>query len=326
MLRKSVVILGFLIVLFGGILPKVDAQAGKCAQNPVATNDKLILFARGTNTTINVLHNDSDPAGCKLRVKSVSLAGRGIVRVHYGREVWYSYLGRIMPHLTDSFTYTIENSAGKTATAMVNILLYPENLRPPVIADEAVISYPEYFQRIDVLKNDIDPDAAGTDRAMRVEGVYFDQSRGSVYVHKYSPQIIAVRPRKTGQMIITYVVRSEATGLSATGKLVVDVREQPIPVANEDLVTAKPGKEVVIDVVKNDTIALHVDRYSGLRVVGLDPDLTPAPLRGKFRFGGNKILYTPEPDARGSYVFYYRVQDGYIGATSSGKVTVNIEP
>jgi hypothetical protein len=325
MLRKSLAISVFLLVLFGSFPLNVDAQAGKCAQNPVATDDKLILFARGTNTTINVLHNDSDPAGCRLRIKSVSLAGRGIVRVYYGRVVWYSYLGRIMPTLTDSFTYTIENSAGKTATAMVNILLYPENLRSPVIADEAVISYPEYFQRIDVLKNDIDPDAMGTDRVMRVESVYFDRSRGSVYVFNYSPQIIAVRPRKTGPMIITYTVRSEATGLTATGKLIVDVRDQPIPIANEDFVTTRAGKEVVIDVVKNDTIALHVDRYSGLRVVGLDPDLTPSPLEGKFRFGGNKILYTPEPGASGSYMFYYRVQDGYIGATSSGKVTVTIE-
>jgi hypothetical protein len=230
-----------------------------------------------------------------------------------------------MPHLTDSFTYTIENSAGKTATGTVHVLLYPQDLRPPKISDESVISYPEYYQRIDVLKNDFDPDAAGTDRGMHVESVYFDKTRGMVFIHKYAPQIIVVWPRKTGPMIITYTVRSEATGLSATGKLIVEVRDQPIPVANEDFVTARPGKEVEINVVKNDTIALHVDRYSGLRVVGLDPDLTPSPLKGKFRFGGNKILYTPEPGASGSYVFYYRVQDGYIGATSSGKVTVTIE-
>lgn len=325
MSRIRPAILVIMFVLFSSFSHTVDAQAGKCAQNPVATDDKIILYARGTNMTVSVLHNDSDPAGCRLRVKNVSLAGRGIVRLHYGNEVWYSYLGRIMPHLTDSFTYTIENSAGKTATGTVNVLLYPDDLRPPIIADETVISYPEYYQRIDVLKNDIDPDAAGTGRVMRVVGVYLDQSRGLAFLTKYSPQIIGIRPYKTGPMVITYVVRSEATGLTATGKLTVDVREQPIPVANEDFVTTRPGKEIEIDVVKNDTISFHVDRRTGLRVVGLDPDLTPSPLKGKFRFGGNKILYTPEEGASGNYVFYYRVQDGYIGATSSGKVTITIQ-
>jgi hypothetical protein len=323
MLRIRLVVLMF--VFFGSFPFNVNAQDPKCSQNPIATDDKLIIYARGTNTTISVLHNDSDPAACRLRVKSVSLAGRGLVRLQNGNNVWYSYLGRIMPHLTDSFTYTIENSAGKTATATVNILLYPENLRPPIISDETLVSYPQYYQRIDVLKNDIDPEAAGTDRSMRVEALYHDKTRGQAFLTTYSPQIIGIRPYKTGAMVITYVVRSEATGLTATGKLTIDVRDQPIPVANEDFVATRPGKEVVIDVVKNDTVSLHIDRQSGLRVVGLDPDLTPSPLNGKFRFGGNKILYTPEPGASGSYVFYYRVQDGYIGATASGKVTVTIQ-
>ncbi len=316
------------LILFVGVAAfpaQAQAQAGRCQQNPIATDDRAILFRPRTLVIINVLHNDNDPDGCPLKIKSVSRGERAATRF-YGyeaRQILYDYQGRIMP-LTDHFTYTVENSAGKTATATVSVLLYPLDLHPPVAVDDTATAYPYYFQDVNVLRNDADPDAANTGLGMRVESIDFDRDQGEAYIYKYYPETIGFRPFKPGPMIITYTIRSEATGLTSAGKLTVNVLERIKPVANDDFVTTRPGQEVEIDVLKNDVLPARVDRYAGLLLLGLDTELS-GPLRGKFRFANSRIFYTPEQDASGAYVFYYRVKAGYQGAVSSGRVIVSIQ-
>src|SRR4051812_40534571 len=112
-------LVAFVLILFVGVTvfpAQTQAQAGRCQQNPIAVDDKAILFMPRTLVIINVLHNDYDPDGCPLKIKSSSRGERAATRF-YGyraRQILYDYQGRIMP-LTDHFTYTIENSAGKTA-------------------------------------------------------------------------------------------------------------------------------------------------------------------------------------------------------------------
>jgi hypothetical protein len=302
-----------------------QARSARCQQNPSAADDRAILFQPRTLIVVNVLHNDRDPEGCRLRIKSFTRGGRAATRFYgYGaRQILYDYQGRIMP-LTDSFTYTVENIAGKTATATVNVLLYPTDLRPPMAADDTATAYPHYYQQVNVIRNDSDPDAASTGLGMRVESIDFDRSQGAAYIFKYHPEMIAIMPYRPGPMVITYTVRSGATGLTSTGKLTVNVLERIKPVANDDFVTAKPGQEVEIDVLKNDVLPARVDRHIGLLLLGLDDERTGM-LRGKFRFALGKILYTPPLGASGEYVFYYRVKAGYQGAVTSGKVTVSVQ-
>jgi Bacterial Ig domain len=314
------------LILFVGMAAfPAQARAGRCEQTPVASDDRAILFRPRTLVIVDVLHNDYDPGGCPFKIKSFSRGERAATRFYgYGaKQILYDYQGLIMP-LTDHFTYTIENSAGKTATATVNVLLYPVDLRPPIAVDDTASAYPYYFQEVNVLHNDADPDAANTGLGMHVESIDFDRSRGAAYIYKYSPESIGLRPYKPGPMVITYTVRSGATGLTSTGKLTVNIRERIKPIANDDFATTRPGQEVAIDVLKNDVLPDRVDRHIGLLLLGLDAERNDQ-LRGKFRFSYGRILYTPELDASGTFVFYYRVRAGYMGAVSSGKVTVNIQ-
>ena len=87
---------------------------------PLATNDSATT-AFNTPVTIPVLANDSDPNGDALSITSVTQGARGAVTLNGSATVTYTptagYSG------TDSFTYTISDGNGGTATATVNLIV-----------------------------------------------------------------------------------------------------------------------------------------------------------------------------------------------------------
>ncbi len=93
-------------------------MTGVTNQPPVATNASATIAENAPATAINVLSGCSDPDGDTLTVTSVTTASHGTASLS-GGVVYYKpntgYLG------TDSFTYTISDGYGGTATADVNI-------------------------------------------------------------------------------------------------------------------------------------------------------------------------------------------------------------
>lgn len=85
---------------------------------PVAVDD-LATVNEGTAKTVNVLLNDTDPAGLTLAVSGVTSAAHGTVVVNANNTITYTpnagYLG------ADSFTYTASDSQGATSAATVNL-------------------------------------------------------------------------------------------------------------------------------------------------------------------------------------------------------------
>ena len=86
-------------------------------QPPVAKDDYATVQENSTNNQINVLANDSDPDGDNLTIISVKQPLHGNATTD-GLFAYYtpnaSYFG------PDSFTYTISDGAGGTATATVS--------------------------------------------------------------------------------------------------------------------------------------------------------------------------------------------------------------
>src|SRR5205807_521693 len=84
---------------------------------PVATNDNAYT-PQDTAATIAVLTNDPDPDNDPLTITDVSQGAHGDVAI-VGSQVQYTphvgYLG------TDSFTYTISDGYGGTASATVTV-------------------------------------------------------------------------------------------------------------------------------------------------------------------------------------------------------------
>ena len=83
---------------------------------PVAVNDATTTFA-GTSSIINVLANDTDPNGLAMTVKSVTQPTNGSVVINTDNTV--TYMPKIGYTGSDTFSYTITDAKGGTASATV---------------------------------------------------------------------------------------------------------------------------------------------------------------------------------------------------------------
>jgi len=95
---------------------------------PVATDDSATVQENSTNNQIDALANDYDPDGDNLTIISVKQPNNG-TSSHDGSYVYYtpsaSYTG------PDSFTYTIDDLYGATASATVYINVTPSGENTP---------------------------------------------------------------------------------------------------------------------------------------------------------------------------------------------------
>ena len=92
-------------------------------QPPVTGADFLAVEQCGSGS-VNVTANDSDPEGhLPLAVTQVAGGSKGIPVVVSGSTVGYSSTGGLGP---DSFTYTVADSLGATATGTVNVQITGE--------------------------------------------------------------------------------------------------------------------------------------------------------------------------------------------------------
>jgi outer membrane protein OmpA-like peptidoglycan-associated protein len=121
---------------------------------PVARDDTANVAENSSNNPIDVLANDSDPDGDTLTVKSVSMPAHGTATAT-ASGVTYTpapdYLGQ------DSFTYTIDDGRGGTATATVHITVATPN-HPPVAGPLSVRVLKGASIDIPVLQAASDPD------------------------------------------------------------------------------------------------------------------------------------------------------------------------
>ena len=95
---------------------------------PVATDDQA-TGAVNTPITINVLANDSDADGHALSIDQVSTPAHGTVVVNAGGTITYTPAANFSG--SDSFTYTISDVLGGTASATVTLNI-GSNFVPPM--------------------------------------------------------------------------------------------------------------------------------------------------------------------------------------------------
>ncbi len=89
---------------------------------PVGAADSAVMV-RGNPVTIDVLANDSEPDGDRLTVTATSAPAHGTVTINANSTVTYtpvdSYVG------SDSFTYTVCDTAGQCVTETVSLTVHP---------------------------------------------------------------------------------------------------------------------------------------------------------------------------------------------------------
>ncbi len=132
-------------------------------RGPVAVNDAFTIECNAP-VTFNVLANDSDPDGDALTITGVSTPGKGTSSISAGRVV-YTPAASTCTGAVDSFTYTINDGKGGTATATVAVtvnaapvVIVPPANNAPVAVNDVFIVPCRNSLVLDVLANDSDKD------------------------------------------------------------------------------------------------------------------------------------------------------------------------
>src|SRR5205814_831729 len=265
-----------------------------------AAHDDAATVAEDMAVSIAVLANDSDPDGDPLSVIGVGAPAHGTALANANGTISYT------PHAdfngTDSFTYTISDGHGETATATVSVTTTPEN-DTPVAANDAAVTSEDTAVSIAVLANDSDPD--GDAPPFRCTALA--NANGTI---SYTPQA-----NVNGTDSFTYSI-TDGHGSTATATVhVVIVAVDDDPVASDDVATTAEDTAVMVDVLSND----HDPDSAVLSLVGVG---TPAHGTALVNANGT-ISYVPHANFNGIDGFTYTLEDGG-GHRATAAVSVTV--
>jgi hypothetical protein len=276
---------------------------------PLAVNDTATVVA-GQSITLDVRGNDSDPDNDPLVVSSITQGRHGTVVIDgvSGNLVYQADAGYVG---TDTFTYTVSDNRGGTASASVTITVVAANRPPNAGNDVASVQAPNSVS-INALVNDSDPDGDPLVITSVTQGTH-----GSVILDAVTGQpVYTPFAGFNGTDAFTYTVSDGRGGTAmATVTMTVTPANTP-PVALNDLATARTGRAVQIAVRSNDTDADN------------DPLTVTNVTQGTY---GNVIIDTPSGNPVyqstigyiGSDSFTYTISDGR-GGQSTATVAVSV--
>lgn len=281
---------------------------------PVVVSDTALLPGGGS-TLVDVLANDTDPAGGVLVVQSVSVPDDAGVSV--------AVLGHQMLRITEIrriakpvvFEYTVSNGT-QSATGEVRVLPVPapDRLQPPNAAADEVTVHVGDFVNIDVLTNDTHPDGLELTLDEELEQSV-DPAQGELFVSENRLRFRAGSEPGTAYAI--YKVR-DPNRQEDSAQVTIHIR------GGKDNAAPLP-RDVDARVLSGGTarIAIPLD--------GIDPDgdsvqltgLATGPAQGRAAVGDGYIDYEAGKNAKGSDSFRYTVQDAR-GQVATGLVRVGI--
>ena len=196
----------------------VITVAAQPNQPPVAVNDAATT-ASGQPVTINALANDSDPDGDPLTIASIGTPTLGTATISNNMIVYTPAAGIAG---TDTFTYTISDGRGGTASATETVTIAPPVNQPPVAVNDAVTTAFATPITIDAIANDSDPDGD----ALTIVGVTQPAGGTAQIVNNQ----IDYQPSRafTGLDTFAYTI-SDGHGHTAAANISVDVLPIPQP-------------------------------------------------------------------------------------------------
>ena len=297
--------------------PKVYAP-----KPPVAVDDNATLN-NCAPVIVAVLANDSDPQGQTLTVTSVGNAGYGKATINAGGTVTYTpnaatgAVACTVPPVGqgDSFSYTIKDTAGLSATATVHLAPGPVTTTPPVAADDSATTPQNVAVNINVLANDSDPNSYPLSVATVTTPAHGTASINADNTIAYTPAL-----DYSGADTFNYSI-SDGHGGTAMAKVSVTVTPAVVvnhpPVANDDSASTRGVAPVNITVLSNDT-----DQDGNTLSVAS----VTSPAHGSATINADgSVRYQAQANFFGSDTFNYSISDGH-GGSASAKVTVTVIP
>lgn len=276
--------------------------------NPVAMNDTVAeVIPRGGIIYFDPRANDTDSGGDEISIQSVTNGQRGVVTVlNSGTEV--SYRANSGQAGTDSFSYTIADGDGGSATGTVTVSIYNQT---PVANADTLTTTAGVVQTFNPRTNDSDPDGDTFTITAATNG-----SKGTVTVGSGGTSVTYTPAAgQTGADSFTYTI-TDAFGASATASVSVTINSSNHPpVAVNDYMTV--------------AYIAGACRATSFSPKFNDTDADGDPLTITWATQGTKgnvtrttslVTYTPTTLARhGTDSFTYTISDGQ-GGTATGTI------
>jgi hypothetical protein len=204
----------------------ITQDAGPIANNDTATTDE------DTPVDINVLANDSEPDGDTLTVSAVTQGANGTVSVNPDKTVHYAPAQNFFG--SDSFTYTVNDGHGGTATATVNVTVNAINDAPVFTINllSQTVQYSDPITPVTVSVSDVDdatadlnlsvlsPVPAGLTVTPNGAGALTISGNPSVVAGVYPINLQVVDPHNaTTNATVTITVNKETAETTYTGDM-----------------------------------------------------------------------------------------------------------
>lgn len=282
----------------------VDVTVRSVADSPTAVPDAATT-AEETAVNVDVLANDRDGDGDALSLSAVGTAGHGTVSVNGQRALYTpaaNYFGG------DSFTYTVSDTTGRTATGTVTVTVSNVQDAPVAVADQATTAE-DTAATIAVLVNDSDADGDSLAIVAVSQG-----GKGSVAIAganvTYTPNANA-----NGADSFTYTA-GDGHGGTATATVAVTIDAvNDAPDAVNDSAGTNEDTAVTIAVRANDS---DVDGEAVTLV-----SVTQGTRGSVAANADGTVTYTPNANTNGADSFGYTIRDA-AGLTDSATVVVAV--
>ncbi|HET9773204.1 MAG TPA: Ig-like domain-containing protein, partial [Acidimicrobiia bacterium] len=271
--------------------------------------------------SIDPLGNDKAPAGGgSLTLQGITPPGHGTAEVA-GNKV--SYVPAVDYHGADSFTYTVTGgSGGGSTTGTVRLTVAPVDDKPDAVDDKVNITDGAPVT-IDVVAND-------TGLGDGLKAVTLTQEPGHGTASVGPDNRIAYTPESgfNGTDGLEYRVVDADDDVSSTGKVAITIGgANHLPVAADDELSLRSGRDYTVNVTSNDDVADGVKevRFADAAGAPIDSVDISTGAGGKARRSGSKITYTaPTGSFTGSDSFNYVVVDsgGDVSKPAAVRATV----
>ena len=275
----------------------VTVEAGPPANHdPIATDDSLTTVG-DTPGSLNVLSNDYDSDSDPLSVTASTNGAHGSVGCTLAGICTYTPNAGFAG--TDSFTYTLSDGVGGTATGTVSVTVQPTTPgnNPPVAENDTLTVTSGKIGYVYPTSNDSDLDADFLQLASNTEPQHGSLTCYSSYCTYASTQGYA------GPDSFDYVV-SDGKGGTDTGSVAITVEANRNPVAVDDSVVVTVGASTILDVLGND---YDLD-FDPLEIASNSP-----PQHGSATCGPSQCTYASDVDFVGTDSFTYVTADGFGG-------------
>lgn len=283
---------------------------------PHATDD-LYRIAEDTNgNTLNVLINDLvDSRGTLVITAATAGSQGGAVTISGGASLRYTPAANFSGQ--ESFTYTVVDGLGGSATASVTVDVTNVNEPPTVVDDLYSVAEDSGSTTFSPLDNDSAlPDVGETLTILSVGA----PNHGGAATLNANKTTVQYQPAAdfAGDETFTYVV-SDGNGATSTGTVTVSVvnSNDPPTAVNDNLAVNPNTTNNPLDVLANDSDAPDSGETLSIFSVG-------AAAHGTTSIFGSLVRYTPNSGYRGVDTFSYVLRDSN-GGQATATVTVTVD-